>query len=132
MLQNDIDEFTHGYKVAALWSSTDMDSDEPLDQLDPEPEWSEEALKKIKEDCEKFCEEQESDLIDYMLERVYDPSHGPVIGHAGHDFWLTRCGHGVGFWDRDLDELGDRLTEACEPYGNLDPYVGDDGLLYLA
>lgn len=19
----------------------------------------------------------------------------------GHDFWLTRCGHGVGFWDRD-------------------------------
>lgn len=29
---------------------------------------------------------------------------------AGHDFWLTRAGHGAGFWDRrytgpDLDTL---------------------------
>ena len=25
----------------------------------------------------------------------------PVDEYAGHDFWLTRNGHGAGFWDGD-------------------------------
>jgi hypothetical protein len=37
---------------------------------------------------------------------------------AGHDFWLTRNGHGAGFWDRDLGEIGERLTKASEAYGS--------------
>ena len=36
---------------------------------------------------------------------------------AGHDFALTRNGHGAGFWDRGLGEMGDMLTKECEPYG---------------
>ena len=36
---------------------------------------------------------------------------------AGHDFALTRNGHGTGFWDRGLGEMGDMLTEECKPYG---------------
>lgn len=36
---------------------------------------------------------------------------------AGHDFWLTRNGHGTGFWDRDDDVYGEgngnQLTELC-------------------
>ena len=36
---------------------------------------------------------------------------------AGHDFALTRNGHGTGFWDRGLGEIGDMLTEECKPYG---------------
>ena len=36
---------------------------------------------------------------------------------AGHDFALTRNGHGTGFWDRGLGEMGDMLTKECEPYG---------------
>lgn len=51
-------------------------------------------------------------------------------GQVGHDFVLTRNGHGAGFWDRGLGEQGDRLTEACRPYGTFDLYVGDDGKLY--
>jgi hypothetical protein len=54
--------------------------------------------------------------------------------HAGSDFWLTRVGHGAGFWDRGLGAHGDVLTAACghgTPYGNLDPVIGDDGLVYL-
>jgi hypothetical protein len=53
---------------------------------------------------------------------------------AGSDFWLTRVGHGAGFWDRGLGAYGDVLTAACghgTPYGNLDPVIGDDGLVYL-
>ena len=36
---------------------------------------------------------------------------------AGHDFALTRNGHGAGFWDRGLGETGDMLTDECKPYG---------------
>ena len=28
-----------------------------------------------------------------------------------HDYWLTRNGHGVGFWDRGLGPVGDRLID---------------------
>lgn len=32
------------------------------------------------------------------------------IAQAGHDFWLTRNGHGTGFWDRP-ELYGDTYTE---------------------
>lgn len=41
----------------------------------------------------------------------------PAEARAGHDFWLTRQGHGTGFWDRGLGEIGDKLTDACKSYG---------------
>jgi hypothetical protein len=50
---------------------------------------------------------------------------------GGHDFWLTRNGHGAGFWDGDWPkEAGDRLTKACEEFGEFDLYIGDDGMIY--
>ena len=50
----------------------------------------------------------------------------------GHDFFLTRNGHGSGFWDRDYETegLGDKLTALCKPYGEQGLYLGDDGLIY--
>ena len=38
-------------------------------------------------------------------------------GAAGHDFSLTRDGHGAGFWDRGAGRAGEVLTEAAKPYG---------------
>lgn len=50
---------------------------------------------------------------------------------AGHDFWLTRCGHGAGFWDGDWPEpAATALDEASKEFGNVDLYVGDDGQIY--
>lgn len=49
---------------------------------------------------------------------------------AGHDFWLTRNGHGAGFWDRGMGKLGDRLADAARAYGSVDLYVGDDKKIY--
>jgi hypothetical protein len=49
---------------------------------------------------------------------------------AGHDFWLTRVGHGAGFWDGDWPKNGDALTEICKKYKEIDLYVGDDGKIY--
>jgi hypothetical protein len=39
---------------------------------------------------------------------------------AGNDFWLTRCHHGCGFWDRDelvAGDLGDKLTALAHGFG---------------
>jgi hypothetical protein len=44
--------------------------------------------------------------------------------------WLTRNGHGTGFWDRGLGERGDALTKSAESFGDAVLYVGDDGRIY--
>lgn len=42
------------------------------------------------------------------------------ILQAGHDFWLTRNGHGVGFWDRsDIygETYAEKFTKIAESFG---------------
>jgi len=39
-------------------------------------------------------------------------------------------GHGAGFWDRGNGAAGDALTALCKPFGGVDLYTGDDGLIY--
>lgn len=42
---------------------------------------------------------------------------------AGHDLWLTRNGHGVGFWDRPEiygEDLAQELTRAAQAVGSRD------------
>ena len=46
---------------------------------------------------------------------------------VGHDLWLTQNGHGTGFWDRGLGELGDELTKAAKAEGSAYLYVDDEG-----
>lgn len=120
-----LDQFTRSYIQAMIWASTDeddrpMDEDYNIDDLAPE------TLERIKVDCLRFVTAYRDVLRKVMGFNSYD------WGSAGHDFWLTRCGHGAGFWDRGMGEHGDELTEACEVYGNLDLYVGDDDQLYLS
>ncbi len=69
-------------------------------------------------DCQNF-QQQNAELLGQIDDE-----------QAGHDFWLTRCGHGAGFWDRGLGEIGDRLTDAAHAAGNVDLYLGDDGKIY--
>lgn len=51
---------------------------------------------------------------------------------AGHDFYLTRNGHGAGFWDRGLGAAGDMLSEACRPHGETNYVLTYDGQGYDA
>ena len=52
------------------------------------------------------------------------------IEQAGHDFWLTRNGHGVGFWDRP-DVYGDRcakmFTTVAASFGGADAVYDEIG-----
>jgi hypothetical protein len=60
-------------------------------------------------------------------------SHGFSTGlsMAGHDFWLTRCGHGGGFWEGTGPSPIPVGWTSPRAFGNVDLYVGDDGLIYL-
>lgn len=119
-----IDKFLHAYMVAALWSSTD-DAGEPLDAGHDPSDISDECKASMREDCADFIEANSSDLAEYGQRMKCE--QWAAEDRAGHDFWLTRNGHGAGFWDRGLGDLGRRLSDAAKVYGSCDLYVCDDG-----
>ena len=81
----------------------------------------------MRADCQKFWDEHGESIKEAEV-----TCRCSNEAYAGHDFWLTRCGHGCGFWDGDWpDDLGEELTEACKDMGQCDLYVGDDGKVYL-
>ena len=141
--RDDYDDFVDGYITAMLWSTND-ESDpntggDPLDKNYSRSDLAPEALKKIKIDCAKFFKNNRRDLRLYC-DNVVRHSDGSCMEYAGHDFWLTRCGHGCGFWDRDgvgasgrgeaPVGLGKRLTDAAHKMGEVWPYVAD-GKIYV-
>lgn len=128
MAQFDFELFFQSYIATALWSSTDEDGnhlDENYDEGDIHPT----ALAQMKEDCLDFTQANLQDLLVYKKLLRSERYKGEEL--AGHDFWLTRNGHGAGFWDRGLGVLGDRLTKASKPYSNCELYVGDDGMIHI-
>lgn len=145
LTQTDLDAFLDGYVTAALWTTSIeedhaarhnaatgedrgpdasmLDIGMTVEDIDPD------TLAKLRAHCVAFMETNAPDLAKYRETRSYDPTDGSVMEHAGHDYWLTRNGHGCGFWSRDLGELGDRLTSAAG-LSEVDLYVGDDGKVY--
>jgi len=120
-----VNTFVKSYIATALWSSTD-DNDEPLDIGDYD--LAEETKATMHDQCIKFLEIANDEIIKY---RENFQSAKIMYSYAGHDFWLTRNGHGAGFWDSpELWDDGEKLTELCE-YQTVDLYVGDDNLIYI-
>lgn len=116
-----LDTFTLAYVRAALWSSTDESRDDGGDPLDSNycvEDIDADTLAAMVADCAAFQDAQSSDLAEIDDEQ------------AGHDYWLTRNGHGCGFWDRDLGATGERLSDACREQGGYILYVGDDGRVH--
>ncbi len=110
------------YVESALWSTTDMDSDtdECLDANYSISDLAPETRKVLYDELETF-------MPNFNLVMAKDRSH--TISQFVHDFWLTRNGHGAGFWDGDYQN-GERLTELSSEYGAVDLYVGDDKKIY--
>jgi hypothetical protein len=89
--------------------------DESLDAHYTASDIAPETLERMVKDCERF--QREAVIAPYFKE-------------AGHDFWLTRNGHGSGFWDGDWPDSGEELTAISKTFGEYDLYVGDDGAIY--
>ena len=131
-MKNQKIEFLRGYITCALWTATDSDG-VPFDNYThDESSLAGETLQAMKNDCAKFMADNEKDLDEYTQNRAIPRGADYTEADcAGHDFWLTRNGHGAGFWDRGLGELGERLSGAAEAFGESNLYAGDDGKLYL-
>lgn len=116
-----IDAFTRGYLECALFTS---DPDPSSGEWSEHDQWTIEnidpaSLKRAIEVCADFQQANRADLNE-----VEDTYHVDA-SRNGHDFWLTRNGHGAGFWDRGYGALGDKLTKASKAYGTADVYGPD-------
>jgi hypothetical protein len=123
----ELDVFTLSYLETALWASTD-DNGGPLEDKYGIDDIALESLKTIVDDCKAFQEDNQSLLTSRHLLKRSCP-----LSQAGHDFFLTRNGHGAGFWDGDWkDDAGKILTGSSKVYGSQDIYIGDDGKLHVS
>jgi len=117
----DGDSFLSSYFEAALWSSTDEEG-EPLDEIYTLEDFDTGSLGQMVAEMEKILGDLD---VDEWIDGNYE--------QAGHDFWLTRNGHGAGFWDGDWPEpAASKLTKEAERLGLADLYVGDNGKLYVS
>lgn len=113
-------DFETAYLEAMFWTESGED-DQELTEDHCFMSLAPETVIRVKADCDKFQE-----LAGDLLDSAGDDSQN------GHDFWLTRNGHGVGFWDRGYsDSVGDKLTEYAHAMGEVWIGVGDDDLLYF-
>lgn len=120
------EEATGSYVGAALWTATDEEG-QPIENKFEEPDIDPASLA-----------EQREQLVDFMranrglLAQAAELRSGFFdAAQIGHDFHLTRNGHGTGFWDRGLGEAGSQLSEAAKVHGSAELSAGHDGKLYF-
>lgn len=122
------------YIIAALWSTND-ESDEsggqPLDKNYSREDIDDDTIQAMRDEVTRFVE------INHQALQTWDQDQDQLPGwvtkttpeeQAGHDFWLTRNGHGCGFWE---DEWGtkairDQLTNSAKRFGERYLFVNDD------
>lgn len=115
MTAKDLDAFTRAYLECALWTTDPSPGSggyqADLSLISPDD------LEKAIADCAKF-QADNAEILDRYDDRA----------RAGHDLWLTRNGHGTGYWDTYKEEPyttedGDDLTDAAHALGETEIYV---------
>jgi len=117
-----------GYLSAALFADLEEGWDADYENI------SDEMFDDAERECASFV-----DKCGLMHDRAT-----AILGYDdfsfGCDFWFSRNGHGVGFWDREaLKEtygnmsktLGDNLHDIAKTYEVVDVYIGGDGKFYF-
>ena len=80
------------YLETALWSSTNPDTEEPMEKYHTTKNFSTSFREIAKQDLQKFV-----NLAKEKLNAWKDSD-------IGHYFWLSRNGHGAGFFDESRPE----------------------------
>lgn len=110
-------EIADAYLAAALFCE---EPDDGIHAEAPEEPWSEEDRHHALRQVWGFLRLLDRTTLDALAQ------HGDQ--HAiGHDLWLTRQGHGAGFWDGGWPAIGDALTEVCKRMG--EDYETENALL---
>lgn len=117
------DKMLRGYLGTALWSERDVLIDNHNLDLEKDfdlDDFTKEAIDKAKKDCELF-KEKAGDLL-----------NGLDLSIVGHDFWLTRNGHGAGFWDGDYEKsVGEKLTQISKEFGVINLFLTEDDKILM-
>lgn len=111
---SNLDNFLRGYAEAILWADAyAYDEDGELE--------TDESATYVYITPGKWWESIGIDLSDatdfYYSQCATMGSVNVDYSQHGHDFALTRNGHGAGFWDRGYGEVGERLSDAARAYG---------------
>ena len=103
------------YFEAMFWA--DVDGSDNIEGTYDFSDINRECLLKQIKDLDAFFSE-----ADEILEKT-DYTHMQTC----HDFYFTRCGHGVGFWENDHceEKEGQQLTELAKKFGEV--YISENG-----
>lgn len=116
--QKIIDELWKGYASAILFTENDSDTEEPLENNYSISDFDEKTVKSSKILLKKFYSENKEAIIESELK----------LFTVGSNVWYTRAGHGVGFFDHNLDlDLERKLTKGAKALGeypNVESYDG--------
>ena len=119
-MNRDINKILNAYLCCALWSSLD-DNDENFDSNYSATDFTENFINKSVADINHFLKLVDDANLTESLKQWDDEQ-------IGHDLWLTRNGHGSGFWDRnfkDGDEIAD-LVGVGTDFMEINLYATDD------
>ena len=118
-----MDKRLSDYLACALWSSGEEYDDYGVFDFAPS------ALERAEKDLTDFW-----DKILPHFDKYENWNDEPSDRDTAHDFWLTRCGHGTGFWDNPGIygvENGEIFTQIAKEFGEAWLYIGDDDLVYF-
>lgn len=115
--------FIDGY-IAALYFTDCGEPDQPPHGAELSPD----ARALCVADCTKFY------TTHALLISAATGEYGYCTEYAGHDFWLTRNRHGVGFWDRGMiaPDIADALTNAARAAGEVCTFLEANGSISCA
>lgn len=135
MTNDYLDKMTRAYLVCALWASTHFgesmrlpngdvvnDGENLNDHFDVDDIPADE-IAIAREDCADFLLANVALLRECKMRAAY------CADQCGMDFWLSRNGHGAGFFDRGLAH-GATLHSAAKVYGSRDLFIGADFLVH--
>lgn len=115
-----MNDMVTGYLVCALWADLVDEQGNSIDDKDI-TDCTDAMIAQATKECENF-KHLAGGLVATYLETCNEDQ-------MGHDFWLTRQGHGAGFWDRGLGKLGKDLTDIAKTFGSRNIYLNDSGMV---
>jgi hypothetical protein len=113
----DVNEVLPSYLETALWAE---ESDENG--------LKEKTIFDVDEKSKEIARQDIIDFIKTAKEQAPDELNSYDANALGHNLWLSRNGHGVGFFD----DWNDTLQNIARNMKEKNIYVGNDGFVYIS
>lgn len=109
-----LNHFVASYLETAIWAE--------LSGTQQNLPVTKQAKQAATEDCKTFADKVFAEFTVNEAEGILNQSGNDLSHLAAHDLWLTRNGHGAGFWDKDI--YNDLAVDACTRLTNIAKSMG--------